>query len=188
MRLSRVTTKRLTVRPLRVSDRDEFVALARDSKRFLAGAASPPMTTRAFFSYLALGAARDFSVRVIELSESGELLGTVTVSQMLRGSYQSASVGYWIGVAHANKGFMREAMARVVTELFCTYRLHRLEANVQPTNRWSKRLLRGLGFRREGYSRRLLKIRGRWCDHERWAILREDLTRRGRTDRNGRRK
>ena len=36
-----------------------------------------------------------------------------------------------------------------------------------------KRAMRKLGFRREGYSPRYLKIRGRWRDHERWAIVRE---------------
>jgi ribosomal-protein-alanine N-acetyltransferase len=55
--------------------------------------------------------------------------------------------------------------------------LHRLEANIQPGNRASLRLVRRLGFKREGYSRRYLKIRGRWCDHERWAILAEEWRR-----------
>jgi ribosomal-protein-alanine N-acetyltransferase len=47
-------------------------------------------------------------------------------------------------------------------------------------NRASVALVRRLGFRREGYSRRYLKIGGRWRDHERWALLAEDWHRKRR--------
>jgi len=66
---------------------------------------------------------------------------------------------------------MREGLALVIADVVRRLRLHRLEANIQPANRPSIRLVRRLGFRREGYSPRYLKIGGRWRDHERWAIL-----------------
>ena len=70
---------------------------------------------------------------------------------------------------------MREGLGLALGHAFKTLRLHRLEANIQPANLASKRLVEGLGFRLEGLSPRYLKIGGRWRDHERSrAILRED--------------
>jgi ribosomal-protein-alanine N-acetyltransferase len=68
---------------------------------------------------------------------------------------------------------MRAGLAAVVQRAFRTYGLHRLEANIQPDNERSIALVRSLGFEREGYSPRYLKIRGRWRDHERWAVTSE---------------
>ena len=69
---------------------------------------------------------------------------------------------------------MTEALRLMLAYAFNDLKLHRLEANVQPENVSSLALVKRAGFVREGYSRRYLKIAGRWRDHERWAILRED--------------
>jgi hypothetical protein len=72
-------------------------------------------------------------------------------------------------------GRLHERRVRAVLgEAFRVRRLHRLEANIQPGNADSRALVRGLGFRREGFSPRYLKVCGRWRDHERWALTAED--------------
>jgi RimJ/RimL family protein N-acetyltransferase len=65
----------------------------------------------------------------------------------------------------------RAGLRAVVRHAFRVLRLHRLEANIQPGNRGSIALAKACGFRKEGYSRRYLKIAGRGRDHERWAIV-----------------
>ena len=92
----------------------------------------------------------------------------------MHGLFGSAYLGYHIGASHARRGYMAEALGLALTRAFGPLRLHRLEANIRPENAASIALVRQLGFTREGYSRRYLKIGGRWRDHERWAILRED--------------
>jgi ribosomal-protein-alanine N-acetyltransferase len=69
---------------------------------------------------------------------------------------------------------MTEALQLALRHAFRTLRLHRIEANVEPGNEASLALVRRAGFTREGFSRRYLKIRGRWRDHERWALLAEE--------------
>ena len=66
------------------------------------------------------------------------------------------------------------AEPQVITHAFHKMKLHRLEANIQPGNSASTALVKALGFRREGFSPRYLKINGRWRDHERWTILSEE--------------
>jgi ribosomal-protein-alanine N-acetyltransferase len=106
-------------------------------------------------------------------SQADELVGVINVSEIVRGVFRSAYLGYCAFVPHQRHGYMAAALKRVIAECFGKYRLHRLEANIQPENRRSIQLVKRLGFRKEGYSERYLKVGGRWCDHERWAITRE---------------
>ena len=69
---------------------------------------------------------------------------------------------------------MKKGLVAVLKEAFRRHRLHRLEANIQPDNDASRRLVQRCGFHLEGFSPRYLKIAGRWRDHERWAITAED--------------
>jgi [ribosomal protein S5]-alanine N-acetyltransferase len=71
---------------------------------------------------------------------------------------------------------MTEGFALALDFAFRRLKLHRVEANVQPANRRSLALVERVGFEREGYSRRYVKIAGRWRDHVRLAMLAEDWT------------
>jgi len=83
-------------------------------------------------------------------------------------------LGYYVGAEYAGRGYIKEAIELVLKYAFESLRLHRLEANIQPGNLASIAIVKRAGFVREGYSRRYLKICGRWRDHERWAIIAED--------------
>ena len=65
---------------------------------------------------------------------------------------------------------MSEGLPLVVRFAFENLGLHRLEADIQPTNQLSLKLAEKAGFRREGYSPAFIRINGVWRDHERWAL------------------
>lgn len=104
---------------------------------------------------------------------SGALIGGVTLSNVRRGSAQTASLGYWMGAPYAGRGYMREAVGMLLPMAFNALRLHRIEAATMLKNFASMRVLESVGFEREGLARAYLKINGRWEDHLLYARLAE---------------
>jgi ribosomal-protein-alanine N-acetyltransferase len=102
--------------------------------------------------------------------DTGEIAGVINVSNIIRGVFRNAFLGYYAFAGHEGQGLMKEGLRAVVRHAFRELKLHRLEANIQPANAPSIALARACGFRKEGFSPRYLKIAGRWRDHERWAI------------------
>jgi ribosomal-protein-alanine N-acetyltransferase len=107
----------------------------------------------------------------------GELLGGLTLSNVRRGVTQAASLGYWIGLPHIRRGYMRKALAAALPFAFDGLRLHRIEAACLPHNVASARVLEGAGFTREGLARSYLKINGIWQDHVFYGLVAEDRPR-----------
>jgi ribosomal-protein-alanine N-acetyltransferase len=105
----------------------------------------------------------------------GRLAGQVTASNIVRGAFDSASVGYWVDGAIAGRGVLPTALAMLVDHCFQTVGLHRIEANIRPENTASRRVVEKLGFREEALHLRYLFIDGAWRDHLSFAVTREDV-------------
>ena len=118
--------------------------------------------------------ADDYALLLLCLEDGGAIAGSFSLSQIFRGAFQSAYLGFAAGASYAGHGYMREGMALILRHVFTTLQLHRVEANVQPANQRSKGLVERCGFRLEGFSPSYLKIGGRWRDHERYALTIED--------------
>lgn len=103
-----------------------------------------------------------------------KLVGGITLSNVRRGVSQSAQLGYWMGLPHIRRGYMKSAVLALLAHSFESLRLHRIEAACLPTNAASIRTLEGAGFRREGLARQYLRINGVWQDHLLFARLRGD--------------
>jgi [ribosomal protein S5]-alanine N-acetyltransferase len=166
---------RVALRVLERSDREAFLALARESRELHRPWTYPPERSDQFDDLFARSRRDDFACLVASLVEAErEIAGVFTISQIVRGAFQSAYLGYYAHQRHAGRGLMREAMEQVLDHAFGPLALHRLEANIQPGNQPSVALARGAGFRLEGFSPRYLLIGGQWRDHERYAITADE--------------
>lgn len=107
--------------------------------------------------------------------DPARLVGQCALSQVSRGVFQSAMLGYSLDAEQVGGGLMHEALAGVIAEVFGpTVSLHRLQASVRPENHRSRHVLERLGFQREGFSPRYLFIDGAWRDHETFALINPD--------------
>lgn len=176
-------------RPTR-SDRAEFVALRARNRRHLErwepiprghDAFTPSELDKAFDRELRLRRTKSDERFLICLVTSGAIVGKISISGIFRGPLQECRLGYWLGREFCGHGLMTEAVALATRYAFATLALHRVEANMQPHNHASRAVVRKNGFCQEGFSPKYLCIRGRWRDHERWAVTRENWSDRAPT-------
>jgi ribosomal-protein-alanine N-acetyltransferase len=103
-----------------------------------------------------------------------EVAGHASLSNVVRGAFQAAHLGYALRKSREGQGLMTEALRAILPYAFGTLRLHRVMANHMPSNRRSARVLRRLGFRREGLARDYLLIGGGWRDHVLTSLVNPD--------------
>jgi ribosomal-protein-alanine N-acetyltransferase len=166
------TGRHVFIRTPVARDAPALAALARASVGLHRPWVYPPTTAPAVARWIRATGPNRHRLLVCRRGDAA-VVGVVNVSEIVRAAFQSAYLGYYAFRPHAGQGYMTEGLALVLRHAFRSLGLHRLEANIQPGNRPSRALVQGLGFRKEGFSPRYLKIGGRWRDHERWAIVRE---------------
>ncbi|WP_237104906.1 GNAT family N-acetyltransferase [Nonomuraea sp. MG754425] len=169
---------RVAVRYLSLQDFEELSALHERSKELLARwMPGPPIITyQEFEAYLARFDGPLNEGFLICLRDTGAIVGRVNVNNIVRGTHQSATIGYSAYTGTTGHGYLTEGLGLLVGHAFNEMGLHRLEANIQPSNIASLRLIERVGFQREGFSPKFQFIDGAWRDHERWAITVEMTT------------
>ena len=173
--------ERVYLRPPRKSDAAAFLAAAAASRQLHGRWVSAPQTAAAFEAYRARfggrGAQRAQAGFIALRRDDQSLVGVFNFSEIVRGAFQSAYLGYYGFRGNVGRGLMHEGLALALDAAFGALALHRVEANIQPGNERSVALVTALGFTEEGFSRRYLCIAGRWRDHVRFAMLAEDWRR-----------
>ncbi len=164
---------RVVLRLLSPADQEPFTAAMRASRTLHRPWVAMPETPAEFEAYLERSLRDNAAFFLVHRREDDTIVGFLNISEIIRGRFQSAFLGYGGIAGFEGQGYMREALELVLREAFTTLGLHRLEVNIQPANLASIALAKRCGFEREGFSPRYLKIGGRWRDHERWAILAE---------------
>ena len=169
------------LRPLRLDDEAAYLAVRRDNVDWLgpwdATAPRPTPTTRSFGDLVAHHEAEAAQGRslpfVVEVD--GEFVGQLNVSNIVRGSFWSCAMGYWVARAWAGQGITPTAVAMAGDHCFGVLGLHRIEINIRPENVASLAVVRKLGLRDEGLRPRYLHIDGDWRDHRSFAVTADEL-------------
>lgn len=159
------------LRPPVLADERVFLSAARASRWLHQPWTAAPDTPALFRAYIERMALPDNCAFLVCRRDTGAFVGTINVTNMVHGPFRSGYLGFYAFAGHERQGLMRQGLRAVAGHAFKRLKLHRLEANIQPSNTASIALVASCGFTQEGYSPRYLKIGGRWRDHERWAIL-----------------
>lgn len=173
---------RVVVRPLASADADAWQSARRRNAAWLVqwDATPPPGADPRPGSFRALvrklrRQARNGTTYPFAVEVDGRFVGQVTVNNIVRGSAQFASIGYWLDRDVAGRGVMPVAVALVIDHCFRAVRLHRIEVAIRPENTNSLRVVEKLGIREVGYAPKFLHIDGAWRDHRLFAITVEEL-------------
>ncbi len=170
------------LRPLRVSDAEAWRRARQQNASWLVpwdatvppGGDPRPTTFRALVSRLRRQA-RQGTTYPFVVEVGGEFAGQVTLNNVVGGSAQFGSVGYWIDRRFAGRGIIPLAVAMLVDHAFAELGLHRVEIAIRPENSNSLRVVEKLGAHEVGYAPRYLHIDGAWRDHRLYAITVEDV-------------
>jgi len=86
----------------------------------------------------------------------------------------SITIGYALMSSEQGKGYGTEALQLMIDYLFLAKEIHRIQADTDPENKASQRILEKVGFKKEGVTRKSSFVRGQWRDTVNYSILREE--------------
>ena len=165
-------------RPLDLQDVDALTALYIENRQFLAP--WQPLRPDSYFSQAgqlesveaALAEkASGSAVPLVITGGSGAIVGTLTLASIIRGAFQSCSVGYWLAERARGHGRATTALREAVDLAFDDLRLHRIQAETLTDNKRSQRVLERVGFRRYGVAPSYLHIAGQRQDNVLYQLL-----------------
>jgi ribosomal-protein-alanine N-acetyltransferase len=180
------------LRPYRRRDASVWSEVRRSNQAWLAPwESSPPgpwneLNSAASFRWIyreqrrsaRAGAGMPFAICLIE-GRSERLIGHLNLGNIVRRAFCSAYAGYWVDARVAGRGVMPTALALAVDHAFGPGGLHRIEVNIRPENKPSRRVVEKLGFREEAFHPRYMHIDGAWRDHIGYALTSEDVAAEG---------
>lgn len=173
-------TERLRLRTVRRNDLDAIYLLHSDSRamRYWSFA---PWTERQqaqdwFEQRRHLGEREEVWPWAITLRDDDELFGLVTLFSVNR-LQRRAEIGYQLRPSHWGRGYAQEALRAVLTYGIEALELARVEADIDPRNEASCRLVERVGFRREGYLRERWYVNGEVADTALYGLLAREFLR-----------
>ena len=115
----------------------------------------------------------EYYLAVVERDRHDDIVG---FARLGLGGVNAADLGYAIRPERQGYGYGREAAATMLDFGFHKLGLHRITANIGPTNTASIQLVRHLGFTHEGTIRDHVFTNGEWRDSESYSLLEHEWT------------
>ncbi|TFW32327.1 GNAT family N-acetyltransferase [Massilia horti] len=109
----------------------------------------------------------------VQLLESGEVIGNVSL-YAISDQNRRCEIGYMLSKSYQGYGYMTEALRAVIGYAFSSLSLNRIEADTDPRNERSCRLLERLGFQREGFMPERWVVAGEVCDTAFYGLLKRN--------------
>jgi RimJ/RimL family protein N-acetyltransferase len=178
-----ILTPRLIVRTVDEADLPALMAVNGDPEvtRFLPYPAWQAMDdARAWLARMQTGMATGDTLQFVvawrgDAGDSAPAIGSCLLFRHDAGSAR-AELGYVLGRAHWGTGVMREALMGLLGFAFAQAGIRRLEAEINPANVASMRLIQALGFSQEGLAReRWLGRDGLPYDIARFGLLQREF-------------
>jgi ribosomal-protein-alanine N-acetyltransferase len=98
------------------------------------------------------------------IGPGGEVVGRANIQNIIRGTMQGGTLGYWVDHGHLRRG-LAKASVELLEEQALELGLHRLEAGTMVENLASQRVLEACGYEQYGLAPKLLFLNGAWRDH-----------------------
>ncbi|WP_160151542.1 GNAT family N-acetyltransferase [Microbulbifer sp. ALW1] len=108
---------------------------------------------------------------VLTESDCDNIMGICFLTNIVKGPFMACNMGYAVACKYEGKGFMKILCQKALDYAFKELTLNRVMANYMPSNHRSAKLLKSLGFTKEGEAKRYLKINGSWEDHVLTSLL-----------------
>jgi ribosomal-protein-alanine N-acetyltransferase len=117
-------------------------------------------------------------VRLVAVLPDGQMAGVFALSQIFRGAFQNAYAAWRVSADQLGRGIATSGLVALLDLAFSPQPtglgLHRVQANIIPSNLASVRVAEKAGFRLEGEAKGYLRIDGRWQDHLMFGKLAEE--------------
>ena len=171
-----IETRRLRLRRLRESDAEELFAIFSDPKvtRYWGAATWTTLEPAREMIATDLSSATRTHLRLgVERKADDRLLGTCTLFNFHE-ACRRAEVGYGLGSHAWGRGYMLESLIALLQYGFDVLDLHRVEADIDPRNQPSGRILERLGFQQEGLLRERWIVGDEISDTAFYGLLRRE--------------
>ena len=173
-----IVTRRLTIRPVTMSDAHDIYEYSRDAevaRHVLWDAHQSIQQTRSYIRFLLKQyRSGNPSSFVIEMTQEKKVVGTIGF-MWIQSENRAAEVGYSLSRAYWNRGIMSEALLAMLEYGFTKLNLNRIEAQHESDNPASGRVMLHAGMRHEGHLRQRLYNKGRYVDVELYAVVKQDV-------------